>query len=87
MVAVLIYALCAFMALVCAWLLLVAYVRSRYRLLLWGGLCFCGLTVSNALLMIDKVLLGPEIDLSLVRHIITGVSLLIFLYGLIWDTE
>lgn len=87
MVAAVIYALCALMALVCAWLLLAAYARSRYRLLLWGGLCFCGITVSNALLMIDKVMLGPATDLSLIRHVITGISLLIFLYGLIWDTE
>jgi hypothetical protein len=87
MVAAIIYALCAFMALVCAWLLLAAYARSRYRLLLWGGLCFCGMTASNALLMIDKVMLGPDTDLSLIRHVITGISLLIFLYGLIWDTE
>ena len=87
MVAAVIYALCALMAFVCAWLLLAAYARSRYRLLLWGGLCFCGMTVSNALLMIDKVWMPPETDLSLIRHTITGVSLLIFLYGLIWDTE
>ena len=87
MVAAVIYALCALMALVCAWLLLAAYGRRRYRLLLWGGLCFCGMTVSNALLMIDKVMLGPTTDLSLIRHVITGISLLIFLYGLIWDTE
>ena len=87
MVAAVIYALCALMALVCAWLLLAAYGRSRYRLLLWGGLCFCGITVSNALLMIDKVMLWPATDLSLIRHVITGISLLIFLYGLIWDTE
>ena len=85
--AAIIYALCALMAGVCAWLLLSAYARSRYKLLLWGGLCFCGMTLSNALLMIDKVMLGPEIDLSLLRHAITGASLLIFLYGLIWDTE
>ena len=86
-VAGIIYALCAFMALVCAVLLLTAWFRSKYRLLLWGGLCFCGMTVSNGLLVVDKLLLGPETDLSLIRHVITGVSLLIFLYGLIWDTE
>ena len=33
----------------CAVLLLQAYRQSRYALLLWSGLCFVGLTVSNAL--------------------------------------
>ena len=38
--AALIYALCAVVALLCAWLLLAAYRRQNYRLLLWSGLCF-----------------------------------------------
>ncbi|HSE87199.1 MAG TPA: DUF5985 family protein [Candidatus Binatia bacterium] len=40
----------------CTWLLWRAYYRSRYRLLLWGGLCFFGLTLNNALLVVDKLL-------------------------------
>ncbi len=82
-----IYGLCALMALVCALLLLAAYSRQKYRLLLWGGLCFCGLTLSNALLVVDKIFLGPDIDLAVLRYAITLLSLLVFLYGLIWDTE
>lgn len=86
-VAGLIYGLCAFMALVCAVLLLKSYFRSRYKLLLWGGLCFCGLTLSNALLVVDKVFLPTSTDLSVLRSVISLISLLVFLYGLIWDTE
>ena len=37
----------------CAFLLLRAYGRVRQRLLLWSGLCFVGLTISNPLLFID----------------------------------
>jgi hypothetical protein len=81
-----IYGLCAFAAFMCAWLLLRAYLRTKYRLLLWGGLSFVGLTLSNILLVIDKLVL-PDVDLSLWRHTFTLISVLILLYGLIWDTE
>ena len=61
-----IYGLCAITALVCSYLLLQAYRRGRYRLLLWSGLCFVGLTINNLLLVIDKLML-PEVDLSVWR--------------------
>ena len=80
------YALCAVAALFCAWLLLQAYRRSRYKLLLWGGLCFLGLTLNNALLIVDKVLL-PYVDLFTWRLVAALVAMLVLLYGLIWDTE
>lgn len=81
-----IYGLCALTAFLCAWLLLKAYHGSKYRLLLWGGLCFAGLTLSNSLLVIDKLVVPME-DLSAWRYLITLISMLILLYGLIWDSE
>jgi hypothetical protein len=81
-----IYALCALTALTCAWLLLQAYSRSRYKLLLWGGLCFVGLTLNNVLLIIDRLVV-PYTDLHTWRLLLALISLLIFLYGLVWDTE
>ena len=86
MMADVIYGLCALTAFLCAWLLLKAYHQSKNRLLLWGGLCFAGLTLSNILLVVDKLVL-PEVDLSIWRHLLTLSALLILLYGLIWDTE
>jgi hypothetical protein len=83
----LIYGLCALTSFLCAWLLLAAWRRSGYRLLLWGGVCFAGLTLSNAVLVVDKLLTPPEIDLSLLRYSITLISLLILIYGLIFDAE
>lgn len=80
------YAGCAIAAMVCAWLLLRAYLRSRFRLLLWGGLCFIGLTANNVLLLVDKVVL-PAVDLSLIRLSIGLVALLVFLAGLILDGD
>lgn len=81
-----IYALCALTAFLCAWLLLKAYSKSGYRLLLWGGLCFAGLTLNNILVVIDKMYV-PMIDLSTWRLIAALAAMLILLYGLIWDTE
>ncbi len=82
----LIYSLCALTAFLCAWLLLQAYRRSRYKLLLWGGLCFCGLTLSNVLLVLDKLVL-PDVNLSLPRLVVAFVAMWTLLYGLIWDSE
>jgi hypothetical protein len=82
----LIYSLCALTAFACAGLLLRTYARSRYKLLLWGGLCFVGLTINNLLLIVDKFLV-PYIDLSTWRLVVALVAVLVFLYGLIWDSE
>jgi hypothetical protein len=80
------YGLCTLTAALCAWLLLRAYRRSGYRLLLWGGLCFLGLTLNNALLVADRVLL-PEINLFTARLGLALVSMSVLLYGIIWDAE
>ena len=82
----LIYSLSALTALLCAWLLLKAYRHSRYKLLLWSGLCFAGLTLNNTLLIVDKFLV-PYVDLSTWRLVLALVSTMVFLYGLIWDSE
>lgn len=82
----LIYFLCALTAALCAGLLLQAYFRGRYRLLLWSGLCFVGLALNNLLLVIDKLVL-PSVDLSLVRSFTALAAMLVLLYGLILDSE
>lgn len=84
--AALTYFLCALTALLCMVLLLSGYRRSKYRLLLWSGLCFAGLTLNNLLLVMDKVLL-PDIDLSLWRSLAALFGMTILLFGLIWETE
>ena len=84
--AAIIYSLCALTALGCALLLLRGYRRSRYRLLLWSGLCFAGLTANNILLVIDKVAL-PEVDLSIWRTLVALIAMSILLFGLIWDSD
>ena len=72
--------------LACGVLLTRAYTASRRRLLLWSGVCFFGLGLSNLLLFIDLVLL-PTVDLYLVRLLIATGAMLILLYGLIWEGQ
>jgi hypothetical protein len=84
--AAIIYSLCALTAAVCAYLLLRAYRRGGYRLLLWSGLCFAGLTINNLLLVCDKVVF-PDIDFSFWRNATMLLAMAVLLYGLIWDTE
>ena len=86
MMAALVYGLCALAALLCAYLLLQAYRRGGYRLLLWSGLCFVGLTLNNLLLVLDKLIV-PGMDLSIWRTSVALAAMTVLLYGLIWDSE
>ncbi|WP_456640333.1 DUF5985 family protein [Bradyrhizobium sp. USDA 10063] len=81
-----VFSLCALTCAVCAAMLLDGYRRQKYRLLLWSGLCFAGLTLNNSLLVIDKVIF-PDVDLSPWRLSVALVAMTILLYGLIWDVE
>lgn len=81
-----IYLLCAAAAATCAYLLFAAYGRGGYRLLLWSGLCFAGLTVNNLILVADKLIV-PHIDLSFYRTSAALIAMLVLIYGLIWDAE
>lgn len=81
-----IYLLSAVAAFLCAWLLLRAYRRGRYRLLLWSGLCFAGLTFNNLILVLDKVVL-PDADLSVWRTSVALLAMAVLLYGLVWEAD
>lgn len=82
-----IFGLCTLTALACAVLLLRAYARSRFRLLLWSGLCFAGLTLNNALLVLDRVVLPTQVDLSPWRLGLALVSVLLLIVGLVLETD
>ena len=84
--AALIYSFCALTALACALLLLSGYQRSRRGLLFWSGLCFLGLTVSNIILVLDRVVY-PEVDLSGPRLWAALVGLLLLVFGLVWEGD
>jgi hypothetical protein len=71
---------------VCAALLLRAYLRVGKRLLLWCGLCFTGLTIANAVLILDLWLI-PDVSLYRARLGLAAVSMLVMLYGLIFESD
>jgi hypothetical protein len=81
-----VYLLCTLTSGLCALLLLREHRRTRTRLLLWSGLSFVVLAVSNALVFADDIVL-PDADLSLVRAITWCVAGVLMLYGLIWDAD
>jgi hypothetical protein len=83
--AALIYSLCALTCLACVVLLFRSYRQTRGRLLFWSALCFVGLTASNILLVLDR-LVFPN-DLSAPRLAAAFIGLLLLLFGLIWEGD
>lgn len=86
MLAGLVYLLGALVTALCAVLLLRGYARSRSRLLLWSGLCFVGLTVSNALLFLDLRVFTAH-DLYMWRLGTAAAAMLLLVYGLVFESE
>lgn len=80
------YALSAVTSLLCAVLLLRAYAGKHRELLLWSGVCFAGLTISNGLAFVDLILF-PDVNLYRLRLITAAVAMLLLLYGLIWVSD
>jgi hypothetical protein len=80
-----VYILCAVTCLSCTGLLFRSYRQSAGQLVFWSGLCFLMLTVSNALIFVDLVLM-PQISLATFRLILTFTGLTLLLYGLIRES-
>jgi len=83
----LVYLLCTATCAGCAFLLLRGYRQGRARLLLWSGLCFLGLTLNNALVFVDLVLIPDLLDLRLLRSGIALLAMTALLVGLIWESR
>lgn len=84
--AIVVYLLCTVAALGCTALLFRAYRRSGTRLLLWSAVCFGCLTVNNALIAVDLVVL-PTVDLFFLRNLAGLAGIVALLYGLIWEAR
>ena len=80
------YILTSLTTLLCAVLLLRAYFAVRRKLLLWSGLCFAMLTVSNILVIFDLVILR-QIDFYSYRLSTEALAMVLLLYGLIWENQ
>jgi hypothetical protein len=85
--AALIYSLCALTSITCFVLLWRSWRASGYRLLFWSALCFAGLSVNNVLLVLDRLVFPTEVDLSTWRLVAALISVLLLLFGLIWEEE
>jgi hypothetical protein len=81
-----IYILCTLTSLACAWALFASYRRTRHRLLFWSGSCFAVMTISNLLLLLDKVVF-VDVDLLPLRLATALIALALLLYGLIYEKE
>lgn len=81
-----VYVVGALTTCICAVLLLRGFFHSRQRLLLWSGLCFVGLAISNSLIFVDLVLF-PDVDLYRIRLATAAVAMILLLYGLIWGSD
>ena len=80
------YVLCFVTAVACALLLSRAYRHTQSRLLFWSALCFWGLSVTNALVFVDLVLV-PDRDLYGARLATGFVSVALLLYGMVWEAK
>jgi len=71
----------------CGVVLLRGYHRTHARLLLWSGICFLGLMVSNALLFVDLFLLGDSVTIYVWRLGTAAAAMLLLVYGLITESD
>jgi uncharacterized protein DUF5985 len=79
------YLLAVLTCLACTVLLGRSYMLTGVRLLLWGTLCFVGLSISNVLLFFDLIVFPTDVDLRLWRLAAALAGLLFLLYGFIWE--
>lgn len=85
--AAVIYSLCALTSLACFVLLWRSWRAGGNRLLFWSALCFAGLSANNVLLVVDKVFLPTQVDLTAWRLLAALVAVLLLLFGLVWEEE
>jgi hypothetical protein len=81
-----VYVLCFLTSAAVAFLLLRAWARMRRRILLWSGLGFVFLCLNNLMLVIDLVII-PEHDLALVRHLLALIGAALLVFGMVWDGD
>ncbi len=82
-----VYLLCAITSIVCAVMLFRGYRSHRTALLFWSSLCFIGLALNNILTFLDLVIVPTALDLSLLRSAVAVASMILLIYGLIWESK
>ena len=82
-----VYLLCFLTSAACSALLARSFWRTGTRLLLWSALCFVLLAANNLVVIIDMVVLPPDVDLRLPRYLLALGAVGVLLFGFIWDLE
>jgi hypothetical protein len=82
----LIYGLCTILSLAIAVMLWRQHRRSPSRMIYWTAMCFTGLALSNLVLVVDK-LVFTDVDLRVLRHSISLLSIGLLLFGLVYEDE
>jgi len=81
-----VYLLCFLAASLCAVMLGRSFHRTRNGLLFWSTLCFSMLALNNLLLVLDLVVL-PQVDLAILRGLVSLAAISTLLFGFIWNGE
>lgn len=84
--AALVYILSTLTCGVCAYIQFRQFFKMRVKLLMWIAICFAGLTLNNALLIVD-ILLVPLTDFSISRLIVADFSVAILAVGFVWESR
>ena len=71
----------------CAALMVRQHRRAPSPILMWSAACFTLLALSNLVVVIDQVLLGPETSLRPIRLLLTLGAVSVLLFGFIWEAE
>jgi hypothetical protein len=79
------YVLCMLTSIVSAVLLARGVRGPGGRLLLWASIFFVGMALNNLALVIDALYFSGQ-DWSIVANVIAAVSVLVFVYALVWET-
>ena len=80
-----VYPLCLLASIVCALMLLRAWLKSPAPLLLWSSIAFVFLALNNLLVVSDMLLF--ERDLILARQAAAFAAIAVLLYGFIWKVR
>lgn len=82
-----VYGLCLLASLLCAGLLIRAWLQARTRLLLWTAVAFGFLSVNNLLLFVDLVLLPTQVQLWWLRQAALIAAIGVLIYAFIWEVD
>lgn len=85
-ITVAIYILCLATSLTCTYLLMKAFFESGAKLLFWSGLCF-GFLALNSFAVVLDIVVFPNMDFQLVRHLASVGAVGVLLFGFVWDIE